>query len=190
MGHNTKPADALALPASADNKIIELRDRESASLWEWADLLAALDTELCRNRGDQARLLSLVAGRASLDKSTLRHRLNMGRTFTPDVRAQVDDVLSYSQLEACRAAGDDWRQYALWAIESADDFGGTPAPVGAIRKRIRDDAGGAKPPTEPPWRQKCQRIIDLADSARRERDTPDAVRDVLARFASELSEAM
>ncbi len=91
-------------------------------------------------RGDVIRQL---ADRTGSDRSTLRDRHNVARFYPVKVRKEFD-MLTWSQLRACKAAGDEWREYAEWAA------GHMPAPVAVIRARIKND-GHDKPAWEYRW---------------------------------------
>lgn len=82
-------------------------------------------------------LIRQMADRTGSDRSTLRDRHNVARFYPLEVRKEFD-MLTWSQLRACKSAGTEWRQYAEWAA------GHMPAPVAVIRARIKNE-GNDKP---------------------------------------------
>ncbi len=97
----------------------------------------------------RADVIRQLADRTGSDRSTLRDRHNVARFYPKEVRQEFD-MLTWSQLRACKVAGPEWREYAEWAA------GHMPAPVAVIRARIKND-GNDKPAWEYRW-DSMQRI--------------------------------
>jgi hypothetical protein len=119
----------------------------------WDELNKPYTNYLGSERKAHAWLISHLATRTGLAKSTLRDREGMARFFPPHVREEYEP-LTYHQFRACKAAGDKWRKYADMALESMDKYGGNPAPVEVIRHWVRDNGDE----TLPMWRRRLQTI--------------------------------
>jgi hypothetical protein len=91
------------------------------------------------------------------------------------------EILTWSQLRACKPAGVDWRDLADWAIESADNFGGRPAPVDAIIAKRLDDEG--KPQKD--WREKLVKVVDELGVIVTMENVPQDVIDAVEDFRKE-----
>jgi hypothetical protein len=173
------------LPDEAIDVLQAYQAQSDTAQWALGDIVLALADELCKRRGDQQRLVRRVAIEATCDESTVRDRLNMAKFFEPATRGEYG--LSFHQFRACKSAGpDDWRHYADWALDSAADYGGKPAPVSVIRSKIKADKNGDK--DKPPrWVECLERIISLCDAIRRD-SAPEAVKDAVGLAADRLTE--
>ncbi len=98
----------------------------------------------------RSNLIKQMADRTGADRSTLRDRHNCASFFPKEIRQEFD-MLSYSQMRACKAAGDKWRKYAEWAA------GHLPAPVAMIRRRIKNNGHD-----EPYWISRWARMQNIA----------------------------
>jgi hypothetical protein len=157
------------------------------------DKVVELEDNRCKRRGDKARLHDEILRKSTSiqNSSTVRHAARCARHVTSDIRAEFP-ALDFYRFLACLSAGttpDKFLPYCAWAIESADDYGGKPAPATKIRDKIRADNGGAEDDV-PEWAKLCGRIVDMADSARMMDDTPAKVKDVLANLTSDLATAL
>lgn len=99
----------------------------------WERCLRMARTEIIRQMSDGT----------GADPSTLRDREVMGRFFPKEVRKKYEDKLTFHQLRACKYAGEEWRKWADWAVEYADEHNGKTAPVRIIRKEIKKEGDGA-----------------------------------------------
>lgn len=115
---------------------------ESQSQWKLGDLAAEL-VDRFKGTFGRSLIMKRLAIEAGVRTSTVRDREGMARFFTLEVREEFD-VLSYHQLRACKQAQERWRKLAEWALESADEFGGRPAPVEAIRLKAKGNEDGKK----------------------------------------------
>jgi len=116
----------------------------------------------------RADLIRQMADRTGADRSTLRDRHNVARFYPPKVRKEFD-MLTWSQLRACKAAGDEWREYAEWAMDNM------PAPVAVIRARIKNNGDD-----QPYWIARWDRMQSLATLLVDDLDCPEVVRRVAA----------
>ena len=86
----------------------------------------------------RAELIKHLADRTGSDRSTLRDRHNVANFYPKEIRKRYD-MLTYSQLRACKSAGEEWQVYADWAA------GHMPAPVAVLRARASwRDSSAAK----------------------------------------------
>ena len=112
----------------------------------------------------RAEIIKQLADRTGSDRSTLRDRHNMAQFFPPAVRREFD-MLTYSQLRACKSAGDQWREYAEWAMDNM------PAPVAVIRARVKNNGDD-----QPHWINRWDRVVELARLLVNDIDAPSIVR--------------
>ena len=171
----------IELPQLPD-KVIEytrqLLETQDGHQWKLGDHLVSVCEELAGyyagllNEGDleravrkaRAHIIKQLANRTGADRSTLRDRQNVARFFPPDIRGRYS-VLSYSQMRACKAAGDRWEEYAIWACDNL------PAPVAIIRARIKYN--GDLPPV---WIARWERIQRLGEILYEDEEAPAVVR--------------
>ena len=111
-------------------------------------------------------LIKQMADRTGADRSTLRDRHNVAKFYPQDVRVSYD-MLSYSQLRACKAAGDEWERYAKWAQKHL------PAPVAMIRQRIKHNGDDA-----PYWISRWARMQNISRLIVSDPDAPEKVKKV------------
>jgi len=92
-------------------------------------------------RKANAKIIGQFAAVTSEDPSTVRERVRVGK-FWQSSRRDEYPILNYSQLRACLSAGDDSAEdYALWAMDYADENQGRPAGARQIREAIKHDRG-------------------------------------------------
>ena len=132
-----------------------------------------------------------LAIEAGIAASSMRQREGMTRFFPADVRVEFE-ILTWSQWRAIKPAGAiGWRELATWAIESADDYGGRPAPVDAITaKRLGDHGIPA-----PGWDELFVKMHELGDDILGLKGLPRPVRaaihifqEATAKWYTELTE--
>ena len=117
---------------------------------------------------DRSVVIKQLADRTGHDRSTLRDRHNMAKFFPPDVRQEYD-MLTYSQLRACKSAGDRWREYATWAADNM------PAPVAVIRARIKNNGHD-----QPAWVHRWESMQGIARQLVNDSEAPANVRGASA----------
>jgi hypothetical protein len=166
-------ASPLAIPPLPDDLIESLRQViNDADRHQWAtgDFLVGIVDELEDNytrlgvRHARAWLIQHMANRVGCDASTLRDREAMARFYPGPVRARYD-ALSYHQLRACKAAGNQWQEYADWALDNL------PAPVATIRAKIKHN--GDLPPA---WVSRWERVQVLCEALKDDAQAPPGVR--------------
>jgi hypothetical protein len=114
----------------------------------------------------RSELIRQMADRTGSNRSTLRDRHNCARFFPKEIRKEFD-MLTYSQLRACKSAGSQWREYAEWSASHM------PAPVAVIRARIKNDGHD-----EPAWVYRWDSMRRLANQLVNDSDCPEVVRQV------------
>ena len=142
MSDELDKALEVKLPEKAIERLHFLRDQEKDSKIEIGDFSVELIDEWGKTFG-KAAVRKRIGIEYGCAEDTIRDREGWCRFFGPAVRDEnpaIFDVLSYHQLRACKPAGKEgWVDLANWAIESADDFGGRPAPVAAIVARRKGE---------------------------------------------------
>ena len=75
---------------------------------------------------------------------------------------------SWSQFDAIKSAGPDWREFVDDVLlPNMEKFGGEVATCEAIRQEVKKFLGGTPPDDDvPEWQQHVQRGIDALDAAR------------------------
>ena len=138
-----------------------LNDSES---YQWATgrfICDVIDEFPTVNRAD---LIKQMADRTGADRSTLRDRHNMAIFYSPEIRKEFD-MLTYSQLRACKSAGTEWRQYAEWAM------GHMPAPVAVIRARVKNNGHD-----QPAWVHRWESLLGIAKQIAADDTAPEGLR--------------
>jgi hypothetical protein len=123
----------------------------------------------------RADLIQQLADRTGADRSTLRDRHNVARFYPVEVRKEFD-MLTYSQLRACKAAGEAWREYAEWAISDS-----MPAPVAVIRARIKNNGED-----RPAWEYRWESVVRLAGQLVDDPGCPKVIRQIAAKILKTL----
>lgn len=169
MAHDT--TDFPKLPPDLIETARQLISTQDATQWVVGDFLAEVIDELqphfqaAGTRVPRAEIIRQISTATGSDPSTLRDRECMARFFTLADRADFD-MLTYSQLRACKAAGPAWRDFATRAADNL------PAPVTVIRGWISAAGAGV-----PAWVGELDRISVLADRLAHDDQAPQAVAD-------------
>lgn len=156
----------IILPDSIVETLRQLADNNERGQWVIGDYLVDVLDELGpvfeAHGVKRARpeIIRQLANRTGLDNSTLRDRESMCRFFPVKAREHYH-ALTWSQLRACKSAGDNWQVYAKWALDNL------PAPVSVIRARVK--ANGHETPM---WIGRWDRIVGLADAVLCDTGTP------------------
>lgn len=160
------------LPDEAIEQLRQLLDRAESSNWLIGDHVNSVVSE-CQAwfekagfRHARAEIIRQLANATGRDPSTLRDRSAMANFYSPTVRQEFD-ALSWSQMRACKSAGDNWREYAEW---TADNL---PAPVLVIRNRIKNNGDNI-----PAWVNRWERLLQLAELLSRDPGAPEEVQRV------------
>ncbi len=159
----TRDAPVL-LPDALIETLRQLLDDAESYQWATGDFIMDVLVEFDQIK--RSDLIKQMADRTGADRSTLRDRHNVAK-FYPKVIRKEYDMLSYSQLRACKAAGDEWRKYAEWAVSHL------PAPVAMIRARINSNGDN-----EPYWISRWARMQNIARLITADAAAPEKVKKV------------
>lgn len=138
--------------------------------WQLGDFLAEVTDELVpvfQNtdiKHPRSMMFNQIANATGVDASTLRDREAMARFFPKPVRERYA-ALTWSQMRACKAAGNHWEAYAQKALSEL------PAPVSIIRQWVKHD--GHLPPA---WAGRWERVQVLCDALMGDSEAPPGVR--------------
>jgi len=131
------------------------------SNWQQGDFLVDVVAEL-GSIIPRHEIHKQLAAAVGADRSTMRDRELMSR-FWPD-REQYAP-LTYSQLRACKSAGDRAREYAEWALANL------PAPVALIRAHIKHNGD-----LQPAWIARWDRVRELCELIAGDKEAPPVIR--------------
>lgn len=167
----------VQLPEEVILRLQANTDNEDAARWDDGEIAAELVDEFGPMYG-KALVRKRLAIEAGIAASSLRQREELSRFFPQDVRDEFE-ILTWSQWRAIKPAGAiGWRELATWAIESADEYGGRPAPVDAITAKRLGDKG-----KEPPdWDELFIKMRDLGDDVLGSKGVPRPVRAAVNAF--------
>ncbi len=115
---------------------------------------------------DRSEIVKQLADRTGANRSTLRDRHNMAKFYPAEVVLQYD-MLSYSQLRACKSAGGEAHKYLEWAANNM------PAPVAVIRARIKNNGHD-----QPAWVHRWEGMQRLAQQIADDQEAPAEIRKV------------
>ena len=155
------------LPDKYINRARFLLESGEVYQWELGDLIEEGVQEIVNRGYSRANLIRELATGTGADESTLRDRHSMARAFPPDVRVKYQP-LTYSQLRACRYAGERMYEYAELAC----------AGLWSVRKiRYEVSSNGHAGPA---WIARWDRVLELAALIAGDTDAPGWVRAACA----------
>lgn len=123
-------------------------------------------------KNGRAKLIRQLSNKLGCDESTLRDRHNVVAFWQPKMKAEYQ-AFSWSQLRAIKHAGDEWEQYATWALEHL------PCPPNVIRQQIAHDHNG-----KPAWMYWWERALDAINRLWHDSNTPQEIRDMIEDLAA------
>ncbi|KKL50579.1 hypothetical protein LCGC14_2304120 [marine sediment metagenome] len=153
----------VQLPEQVIEALRQLLDDGETYQWATGDFICDVLDEF--PQVNRSELVRQMADRTGSDRSTIRDWHNVARFFTKEVRKEFD-MLTWSQLRACKHAGEEWRQYAEWAAAHM------PAPVAVIRARIDNNGHD-----QPAWVHRWEGMQRLAQQIADDREAPDEIRE-------------
>ena len=160
----------IKLPDEVIETARQYLGNEDDARWQLGDFLSDVVSELepayqsAGVKHPRAEMFRVISGSIGCDPSTLRDRQSMSEFYPYQVRASYS-ALTWSQLRACRSAGNQWQEYADWAVSNL------PAPVAMIRAKVKN--GGALPPA---WVGRWSRVIELSELLQSDEQAPPGVR--------------
>ena len=157
----------VVLPDQVIETLRQLLDDGEAYQWATGRFICDVIDEFPNL--DRSDIVKQLADRTGADRSTLRDRHNMAKFYPVEVVAEYD-MLSYSQLRACKSAGDEAHEYLEWATNNL------PAPVAVIRARIKNNGHD-----QPAWVHRWESMQRLAAQIADDEAAPWGIR-LLARL--------
>ena len=161
---NKRDVPVVQLPEQVIEALRQLLNDGERYQWAVGDLITDVLAEFPDVK--RAELIRQLADRTGADRSTLRDRHNVARFYPIEVRKQYD-MLTWSQLRACKSAGTEWRQYADWAA------GHMPAPVAVLRARIKHNGHDM-----PAWVHRWESMQGIARQLVNDTDAPKRARRI------------
>ena len=174
----------LTLPDSVRERAFALRGQQDTHQWAIGDFVADVVDE--RPQDSKTRLVRALSQDVGVAYSTARKYETCARTFPLKVRRDYTDVLTFDAFAAAMYAPDP-EGVLRWAIESADEYDGRPAPVDVIRAKVSAlNNGHEKPATErfETYLERARKDLELALELSTRHPQPrkriNAARDALA----------
>ncbi len=166
----------VVLPEDVIERLQNNTHTEDVARWDDGRICEELVDEFGEQYGKML-VRKRVAIEAGLGLSTIRQREEMARFYPEEVVEQYE-ILTWSQLRACKPAGETgWQDLADWAVKSADDFGVRPAPVDAIvARRLGPD------PETKTWEEPFLRVYRGSERLKLENGIPKKIRDAADTF--------
>jgi hypothetical protein len=154
----------VVLPEQVIEALRQLLDDGESYQWATGDFIIDVLDEFPQVA--RSNLIKQMADRTGSDRSTLRDRHNVARFYPQEIRKEFD-MLTWSQLRACKAAQGEWRTYAEWAAKNM------PAPVAVIRARIKNNGDD-----QPAWVHRWDSMQGLARMIAEDREAPEKIKKV------------
>jgi hypothetical protein len=162
---------AFILPDEAKVLIHQASDDEQRPQFTIGDLTMGLVDEF-KDQVPIHTIRQAIAVEYRCGAATIRDREGVARRVPLDLRQEFE-VLSFHQWKAIAAAPtlEDRKRIAAWAVRSADDFGGRPAPVDAIRHKMKNGHDQT-----PMWEKRWDKALELLEMLLTDDETDDKVR--------------
>ncbi len=156
------------LPDDIIETVRQLQDDTDNLQFALGDLIVAVTDELGSayepySHNPSFLIMTLIANRAGVAKSTLIDREKVARFFPKEIREKYP--YTYGQFRALKKAGDRWQEYADYFLDHL------PAPVSIISEKIRRDKTN-----EPPWMGRFEKFGELAQVLIKDEEAPDFVK--------------
>lgn len=158
----------INLPQAIKDYAIQLATDHSQNSWDIGDFCIDVIDEFSTVYSKGA-IRSSLAEVSKLNTETLRDRERISRKIPESKRTYYP--LLYSQYRACLSAGDRWEEYARWAVESMDEYGGNPPSVVVIRAHIKGAGDEA-----PYWPKRIEKMMTLCEDMINDEKAPDLVK--------------
>lgn len=174
----------LQLPDAIRDRALALRGQQDTHQWAIGDFVAEIVDELTRR--SKTATVRALAQDIGIGYSTARKYEDCARTFPPRVRVDYQEVLTFDSFAAAMYAPDPLG-VLRWAIESADEYGGRPAPVDVIRAKVSELNNGHEQPATKRFekyielaKKNLELALELSTRQPQARRHVNAVRDALA----------
>ena len=190
-GIDDKPAEPNGNGAKADSPAGSLPDKllekfrqyrgvSDDAYWSIGD---AIDEAVVESVGrlTQNAVYGIAVKEMDISRGEVRVLHETARTTDSKLREEFELVLTHQHYRVLRYIEDRAKKhgYLKWCLESADAFGGRPAPASVLAKKVQKEMGIEPPP--PTVGEILERAIGLIDKAY-DLD-PAAVWRELARYA-------
>jgi len=129
----------VSLPPDCEERAYQLRGAGDPERWEVADFVAYW-VDALGDRWPKASIRKALGYKMGLSSNTARSYEIVARRWEMGVRRMYGDVLTF---EYFRYAPDE--SYLRRCVESADEYGGQPAPVGVLQAWIANETPADKP---------------------------------------------
>lgn len=182
MGEERVSARRIVFPEDVIQEAIQLSEDHSDNSWRMGDFVIKQMAALSQvyTKGEIRRGLAEIS---KLNVETLRDRERISLRIPPCKREYYP--LLYSQYRACLSAGDQWEQYADWAVTSMDDYNGNPPSVAVIRAKIKGENNSA-----PEWPRRIERMLDICDAIGCDKKTPERIVSEVAKIRVQLGKLL
>jgi hypothetical protein len=151
------------LPDEMRQRAVALRGAGDDARWRAGDLLDEAVAEA--PRGCQMYVIRTLAGDLGIATSTARKWLRVSQAYTYRQRMEYSDVLTH-ECYAIALMDADPMAVLKWAVESADDYGGTISPADRIRAEIIRRRNGETASAMELYRRALRRLERAAEQAR------------------------
>ena len=173
------------LPPAIADCFRQYRGAGDTGKWQLGDRIEEIYTELA-GRVTLTALYKSAALETEQSRAEVRQLHETARAFDTSLRAEFDDVLCWAHYRVLRYIDDRARKqaYLAWCVESADAYGGRPAPASVLAKKVLHDLG-----LEPPaatFGELLARAVTAIERARDADDCPADKRDKLADILTRL----
>jgi hypothetical protein len=159
-----RPPDKTALPPAMLDAFRQFRGASDANYFGLGDAVDAAVVELA-GKSTQRRIYQAAAVESEYSIAEVRLLHETSRATPLSLRAEFEDVLCHQHFRTVRYLDPEKQHFYLkWAIESADVFGGRPAPAAVLAKKVRKDMG-LEPPA-PTFAELLGRAVSALERAR------------------------
>lgn len=127
------------LPETVLNDARQRRGNTDAQAWEDADFVAGVVAEFTRKRGDRTRVIKELGIHMGISRASVSDLAQLSETYEVGVREAYREALTighYREAMRCIAVANP-EKLLKHAVESADEWGGLPMPVDALRQHVR-----------------------------------------------------
>ena len=135
------------LPDSITDTFRQYRGSTDADYFGLGDAIDAAVVELAGKVTAKA-IYKQAAIETEYSIAEVRMLHETARAADSKLRAEFDDALTHAHFRAVRYIDERavQRGYLRWCLESADQFGGRPAPARKLAEKIQAERGPQKPP--------------------------------------------
>lgn len=149
----------ITLPETILDAARQRRGDGDDRAWDNADFVASVVAETTIKRSQRSSVLAQLAVAMGISRAQATDLYLLAERYEPAIRREYGDALTIGHYrEAMRCQVHEAKAMLRWCIESADDYGGTPAGVDALRKHVRELNAAAQEP-----KTKAEQAAELLD---------------------------